>query len=120
VELLPFTRTEPGHDCIDVNTGAVVVWDEETLAEESSDAVWKRSFKPNAADLAAWFENWVGTPSPEQQMKDQMQEAMRNGLRQSLEYWRAKTPAERAEAGLPEEGWEQALFGHLGIDLSTL
>ncbi len=37
-------------------------------------------------------------------------------LRTSLEYWRAMTPEERAEYGLPEVGWEQELFGHLGVD----
>ncbi|MEZ5831189.1 MAG: SMI1/KNR4 family protein [Dongiaceae bacterium] len=118
--LLPFTRTRPGHDCIDTRTGAIVVWDEEELADGVSDKVWKRSFKPDAPDLAAWFERWVGTASPAQKTQDMMQQAMLSGLRQTLAYWRAKTPQERAAFGLPETGWEQALFGHLGIDLSKL
>ena len=37
-----------------------------------------------------------------------------------LAYWRAKSVEERAEFGLPEEGWEEELFGHLGIDLTKL
>ncbi|MDX1486065.1 MAG: hypothetical protein R3229_16460 [Alphaproteobacteria bacterium] len=32
----------------------------------------------------------------------------------------APVPGERAEMGLPEEGWEEELFGHLGIDLGKL
>ncbi len=118
--LLPFTRTEPNLDCIDLRTGAIVLWDAEELADGVSDKVWKRSFRPDAADLAAWFARWLDTKSPAQQMQDMMQDAMLDGLRQSLAYWRAKTPEERADFGLPETGWEEALFGHLGIDLSKL
>jgi hypothetical protein len=41
-------------------------------------------------------------------------------LRRSLAHWRAMTPEQRAEMGLPEEGWEKELFGHLGVDLEGL
>jgi hypothetical protein len=37
---LPFTRTEPGHDCINVASGAIVVRDEEVLADGDADDVW--------------------------------------------------------------------------------
>ena len=60
------------------------------------------------------------TPSPEQKMRDSMQKAKLEAMRQTLAYWRGKTPEERAAFGLPETGWENVLFGHLGIDLSTL
>lgn len=116
--LLPITRDEPGHHCVDVGSGAVIFWDEEELASGTSDNVWKRSFKPEAPDLAAWLEKWLGTPSPEDRMKAMMEKAKLDSLRQSLAYWRAKSPAERAAFGLPETGWEEKLFGHLGIDLS--
>lgn len=118
--LLPFTATRPGHDCLDVKTGAVIVWDEEALADGASDKVWKRSFKPEAPDLAAWFARWVEAKSPAEETQDLMQWAMLKGLRTTLDHWRSKTPEERAAFGLPETGWEQALFGHLGIDLSKL
>jgi hypothetical protein len=120
VQLLPITRNEPGLCCIEVNKGEVIFWDEEELADGVSDKVWKRSFKPDAPDLGSWFERWLDTPSPEQNMKDLMQKGMLDGIRQSLAYWRAKTPEERAAFGLPETGWEEVLFGHLGIDLSKL
>ena len=119
-QLLPITSNDPGHDCIDVNTGEVIFWDEEILADGASDKVWKRSFKLDAPDLGNWFERWLDTPSPEKRTKDLIQQAMLDGIRQSLAHWRAKTPEERAAFGLPEAGWEEALFGHLGIDLSKL
>lgn len=118
--LLPITRGEPGHDCVDVTNEAVIFWDPEELASGGSDKVWKRSFKPEAPNLATWFEKWVGTPSPEEAMKAMMEKAQLDGLRQTLAHWRAKSPAERAAFGLPETGWEEKLFGHLGVDLSKL
>ena len=45
---------------------------------------------------------------------------MLSGLRSTIAYWRAMTPEERATYGLPATGWEQELFGHLGVDLSRL
>ncbi|MEM7221951.1 MAG: hypothetical protein AAF495_03165 [Pseudomonadota bacterium] len=58
--------------------------------------------------------------SPLQETLDQnVEQALRDGLRQSLAYSRAMTPEERAQMGLQEEGWEDALFGHLGVDLKN-
>ena len=62
----------------------------------------------------------MGTPSLEEQTKTILQNKMRDDIREQLKVWRAKTPAERAGYGLPETGWEQELFGHLGLDLSKL
>ena len=118
--LLPLAHTDPGYVCVDIGTGAVIFWDEEMLADGASDKVWKRSFKSEAPDIATWFERWLGTRSPEEKMRDMVQNAMRQSLRTSLQHWRSKTPEERAKYGLPETGWEQQLFGHLGIDLTGL
>jgi hypothetical protein len=118
--LLPFNLTEPGLDCYDLESGRVVFWDEESLADGPSDRVWKRSFRTTAETLGAWLEDWLSRPPLSEQMDRQMEEALLQGLRATLAHWRAMTPEERAEYGLPAEGWEQVLFGHLGIDLEKL
>ncbi|HUL05689.1 MAG TPA: SMI1/KNR4 family protein [Candidatus Acidoferrum sp.] len=120
IRLLPVRRDDPGLCCVDVDNGEVIFWDEEELAAGASDKVWRRSFKPEAPDLGAWFGRWLDSPSPEQRTKDAMQKGMLDAIRISLVHWRAKTPEERAAFGLPEKGWEEKLFGHLGIDLSKL
>jgi len=119
-ELLPINLSEPGADCYDVRTGRIAFWDEESLADGPGDRVWKRSFKPAARSLAAWMEDWLSKPPMHEQLNKQLEEARLQGLRTSLAYWRAKTVEERAAMGLPEEGWEEVLFGHLGIDLKKL
>jgi SMI1/KNR4 family protein SUKH-1 len=120
VQLLPVTHTDPGHDCLDLTSGEVIFWDEEHLAAGGSDKVWRQSFKNDAPDLAVWFDRWLSTPSPEERTKDLIQRAQLDAIRQSLAVWRTKTPEERAAFGLPETGWEEVLFGHLGIDLTKL
>ena len=131
--LLPLTWTDPGHDCVDMQKGTMIYWDEESLADGPSDKVWKRSFKPDAPDLATWFDRWLGTQSPEKRMQELMQAALARpqpkpvmsdtmlaGIKQTIAYWRARTPKERADFGMPEVGWENFLFGHLGVDASKL
>lgn len=118
--LLPLTWTNPGHECIDIATGAIVYWDEEELSEGDDDEVWERSFKPEAATLSDWLSRWVDTPTPEDATQTQLEETVMNGMRQTLAYWRSMTPEQRTEYGLPETGWEEQMFGHLGIDLSKL
>jgi hypothetical protein len=118
--LLPINLTEPGADCYDLKSGQIVLWDEESLADGPSDRIWKRSFKQEAKSLGAWLEAWLSKPPMGEQLKQDMEDVMLEGLRSSIAYWRAKSPEERAEMGLPEEGWEEQLFGHLGIDLKDL
>jgi len=57
-------RMEPSFDCIDAESGAIVAWDVEELAEGSSNAHWQRSFKPAAPDLQSYLEEWLGRPAP--------------------------------------------------------
>lgn len=68
--LLPLVRMEPSFDCIDRETGAIVAWDVEELAEGSSNAHWQRSFKPVAADLEAYLREWLEPPAPQPTMED--------------------------------------------------
>lgn len=115
--LLPFILTVPGADCYDLETGQIVLWDEELLAD---GAQWEQSFRKDAESLTAWLEAWLARPPLAEQQEQGMEEALLENMKTTLAYWRAKSVEERAEFGLPEEGWEEELFGHLGIDLTKL
>ncbi len=119
-QLLPINLTAPGADCYDLQSGEIILWDEESLAEGPSDRVWQGSFKKDAKSLEAWLEGWLAKPPLRETLHQDMEKALLDGLRLSLDYWRAMSPEERAEMGLPEEGWEEELFGHLGVDLKSL
>lgn len=118
--LLPINLTEPGADCYDLKSGRIVFWDEESLADGPSDRIWNRSFKEAAKSLEAWLETWLSEPPMAEQLNRNMEDVLLEGMRKTLAYWRAKTPEERAAMGLPEEGWEEEMFGHLGLDLKNL
>ncbi len=115
--LLPISWNDPGYVCLDCETGKVVAWDEEMMAQSESGENRKRSFTEAAPTFSAWFAAWVDTLSPEQRAYRMMQDAMINGLRTTIAHWRAKSPAERRAFGLPESGWEEKLFGHTGLDM---
>jgi hypothetical protein len=43
-------------------------------------------------------------------------QSMLDSIRQSRGHFAAMTPEQRAGYGLPEEGWEREIGGHLGFD----
>jgi len=118
--LLPINLTEPGADCYDLKSGQIILWDEESLADGPDDRTWQRSFRPQAESLSGWLEDWLARPPAAEEAAHTMEKVLLDGLRQHLANLRAMTPQERAEMGLPEEGWEEEMFGHLGVDLKTL
>lgn len=119
-DLVPIVPADPGAVCYDLATGKIIFWDEESLADGPGDRVWQGSFKPEADSLAVWLEDWLAKPPMADELNQQMEDVLLDGMRSTLAYWRAMTPEQRAEMGLPDEGWEEELFGHLGIDLSKL
>jgi hypothetical protein len=108
--LLPLTDAEPGYDCIDLDTGAIVARDPEEI-EGYSNAAWQRSFKPAAETLAEWLEQWLDQPSAgdklQQQMADIREHPGETHIRNMIEMYGRMSPEERAAKGLPETGWEQ-------------
>jgi hypothetical protein len=109
-ELLPITDDNPGRHCIDQMSGKIVFWDEEALAAAGGDKVWKKSFAIVAPDLEVWLRRWLETRSPEQRIREGIIRAHEDQQQRMLAHWRSKTPAERADAGLPNDGWEAVIL----------
>jgi hypothetical protein len=68
--LLPVVRMEPSFDCIDRETGEIIAWDVEELAEGSSNRHWEKSFKPAAKDLETYLREWLEPPAPQRTLDD--------------------------------------------------
>jgi hypothetical protein len=117
--LLPLVDAEPGYDCLDMDGGEIVGWDPGQV-EGYSNSAWKRSFKPLAPNLGAWLEAWLDRPAPGDWMaavreKDR-RDAKKGALQSILDYYE-KSPAQRAQDGLPEVGWEDEVRRrHPGLD----
>lgn len=118
--MVPIGLSGPGTDCYDIRSGRIVYWEEEESFDKEGEPIYRHSFTPEADTLQAWLEDWLSRPPFAEQMKLQMENALLENMRTTLAYWRAKSPEERAEYGLSADGWEEELFGHLGIDLSDL
>lgn len=118
--LLPLGPWEPGADCYDLESGRIVYWDEEVLAEGPGDEIWEASFAAVAESLAAWLQAWISAQPLAEKHEQDMADFKLAEIKRSLGYWRSMTPEQRADYGLPEDGWEEALFGHLGVDLKSL
>ena len=61
---------EPSFDCIDRESGEIIAWDVEELAEGSSNRHWEKSFKPVAKNLEAYLEEWLAPPAPQKTLED--------------------------------------------------
>ena len=118
--MLPVGLTAPGADCYDIRSGRIAYWDGEPPADPPDGQGWDDSFRTEADSLEAWLEAWLAKPPFAEQQKEQIEAALLDNMRTTLAHWRAMSPEERAEYGLSEEGWEEELFGHLGIDLTDL
>jgi SMI1 / KNR4 family (SUKH-1) len=106
--LLPLVDAEPGYDCLDMDGGEMIGWDPGQV-EGYSNAAWRRSFKRLAPSLGAWLEAWLDRPALGDWMAAVREQDRRNAkaraLQSILDYYE-KNPAQRAEDGLPEVGWE--------------
>lgn len=71
--LVPLKRWDVGCDCVDLNTGAIVHWDEEQLAAGGSDAIWQRSFKVRYPDVEGWLGEWLDMPRAQEEAEKAMQ-----------------------------------------------
>ncbi len=116
--LLPLVDDNPVLECLDASraAGAVISWDPEDLWERVSDTTWQRSFSQAAPSLEAWLSGWLDAGPPDEAMQPMMPEAMAESVRQTRAYFAAMSPAERAEYGLPEVGWEREIGGGLGLE----
>jgi hypothetical protein len=115
-QLLPIQAIDPGYVAIDVKSGRIVDWDPEELTERSGKRAWRASFKEAASSLEAWLEAWVGSRPRHEVIQEQVDASSVQQARESRAMIAAMTPQERAAMGLPEVGWEQVVWGGIGLE----
>jgi len=115
--LLPVIPVDIGEACYDLETGSIICWDQEEFMDEDFESeAWDRSFKPWADNLADWLEKWLGEKPMSEQVDEQHKRHRLEIARNAIEALRGMTPAERAEMGLPDEGWEEMVCRNHGAD----
>jgi hypothetical protein len=117
--LLPVVSQDPGWDCIEASTGRVVGWDPEDLSERSSEARFQASFSEVAPSVEAWLDEWLGSRTQAEERDAIMAEFTSpdhqvQQAREARAAIRAMSLEERREMGLPDEGWEEVVWGGIG------
>jgi hypothetical protein len=114
--LLPLVAVEAGHACLDVATGRMHESDFEELdGEEGGEVSFGLVIREVAPSLVAWHTAWLDAPAAPSQAATP-HDSMVQMARESRARIAAMTPEQRAAIGLPETGWEQAVWGGLGLE----
>ncbi|HEX6867274.1 MAG TPA: hypothetical protein VF119_00645, partial [Candidatus Limnocylindrales bacterium] len=116
VGLVPVLRYDVGMDAVEVGSGRMVAWDPEELTERSGVRGWERTFSEIAPAFEAWLDAWATAKTPAELDAERMHAATIEHARASRAYIAALSPEERAAMGLPEVGWEQVVWGGIGLD----
>ena len=122
--LLPLVGLDPGWTCVDTATGAVTEWDPEDLTEWASAERFRASFSERSPSLEAWLGKWVVRKTAADRNKPSAKERWKrieargrtpagraSQARKSLAALATLSVQQRAEMGLPEEGWEDVVRG---------
>jgi hypothetical protein len=117
--LLPVLHQDPGWDCVEASTGRVVGWDPEELSERSSEARFQASFSDVAPSVEAWLAEWLTSRTHEEERDEMMaqftspeyQAKQANEARDAI---RRMSLEERRAMGLPDENWEEVVWGGIG------
>jgi SMI1 / KNR4 family (SUKH-1) len=115
-ELLPLVAVDDAHFCcLEAATGRVLETDHDEI-ESDDDVMFRLTLREVAPSLQAWFAGWLdaapASPPPAARLQDSMVEAARASRARIA----AMTPAQRAALGLPEHGWEQVVWGGIGLE----
>jgi hypothetical protein len=109
--LIAICHDDPGEICLDRESGKIIFWDPEELAEGQGDKYWRRSFKDEADSLSAWLEKWVGAPTAMERMAEVRREGDERAIQASIAAFAAMSPEERAAHGLSEDNWQEEIRG---------
>ena len=111
--LLPLCHDDPGEICLDRDSGKVIFWDPEELAEGQGNKYWRRSFKEEADSLSGFLDKWVGEPTAIERMQAQRDEVMANPMQthinNMIDCCSRMTPEERAAMGFGGDDWQDKI-----------
>ena len=116
-KLLPIWEADEEIGCLDLETGAVTSYDPSRM-QDIHGGYWRRSFAKEATSLSELMQCWLGKSTFDEDVKpdSQMMRAYRANLPPeedpgeiAVTYFAKMSAEDRANAGLPEIGWEDEL-----------
>ena len=115
-ELLPLVAIDGSQFCcLDTSTGRMLESDYDEI--ESDDAVtYRLALHEIAPSLEAWLAAWLDATPASPPPAARLQDSMIVQARAARARIAAMTPEQRAEMGLPEQGWERVVWGGIGLE----
>ena len=116
-KLLPIWEASEEIGCLDLETGAITSYDPSRM-QDIHGGYWRRSFAKEASSLAELMQKWLGETTFDEDMRpdSQMMREYRANLPPeedpgeiAVAYFAKMSAEDRANAGLPEVGWEDEL-----------
>jgi hypothetical protein len=114
--LLPLVAMTDGQFCcLDTSSGRVLESDHDEI-ELEDDVTYRLALREIAPSLEAWLAGWLdaapASPPPAAMLHDSMIAEARAARARIA----AMTAEQRAELGLPEQGWERVVWGGIGLE----
>ena len=116
-KLLPIWEADEEIGCLDLETGAITSYDPSRM-QDIHGGYWRRSFAKEASSLAELMQKWLGETTFDEDIRpdSQMMREYRANLPPeedpgeiAVAYFAKMSAEDRANAGLPEVGWEAEL-----------
>ncbi len=115
-DLLPLVAITGSHFyCLDASTGRMLEngYDE---VELDDDVTYRLALREIAPSLEAWLADWLNAAPASPPPAAMLQDSMIAAARAARAHIAAMTAEQRAAMGLPEHGWEQVVWGGIGLE----
>jgi hypothetical protein len=114
--LLPLVAVDDVHFCcLDTCSGHILETDYDEV-ESDDDVTFRLAVREIAPSLQAWLAGWLDAAPATALPAAMLQESMIEAARTARAHIAGMTPQQRAEMGLPVKGWEQMVWGGLGLE----
>ena len=102
------------------STGRVLETDYDEI-EDDGEIIYRMVLCEIAPSLQAWLTAWLdAAPAGSMSQVALLHDSMIEAARTARAHIATMTPEQRAEMGLPEHGWEQIVWGGIGLETDSV
>ena len=119
--LLPLVQADEAYYCcLDTSTGRILETDYDET-EDDGEIIYRMVLCEIAPSLRAWLTAWLdAAPAGSMSQVALLHDSMIEAARTARAHIATMTPEQRAEMGLPEHGWEQIVWGGIGLETDSV
>lgn len=111
---LPIVDEQGALLCLDLESGKVIDYDNQRMDHEGPGQ-WRKSFKAEAASLAALFEQWLGSSDTLSDMQREMRAVQERMAEETIAKFEGASEAYRASHGYDGPDWRNEVRRRCGV-----